>query len=163
LGLDADSGQLTVSQAKELITESKKPGRCELASFQPSGMEETPRRSKQQSSVAKKAILATRVALIKMDSLIMDASSEEEDTLHGLPLAEGQDLHLIIDEIRRWKVGKKGSRQAVSYVWVEFPAFEDAARVAFSISRYAPHLQRFPSIAVLISSSVGVGFPSSRA
>jgi ParB family chromosome partitioning protein len=120
LGLDAFRKQLTVSQVKDLVAEARSAG-SESATVQAqTSLEAMLERSKQELSIAKKATLATRVALVKMDSLIEDARSEdEEDTLYNLLLVERQDLHRILDDIIKWKVAKSRevSRLQAMYGW----------------------------------------------
>jgi ParB family chromosome partitioning protein len=104
VGRDAAERRLTVVEVKELVTETT--SRKESAR-RSSPAEELIERNKVELSIAKKSVLAVRVALVKMDSMIEDARAEDEDdTLYHLLLAERQDLHRILDDIINWKVAK---------------------------------------------------------
>jgi ParB family chromosome partitioning protein len=104
VGWDAAERRLTVMEVKGLVV--GRTSRKESAR-RSSPAEELIERKKAELGIAKKSILAVRVALVKMDSLIEDASVEDEDdTLYHLLLAERQDLHRILDDLINWKVAR---------------------------------------------------------
>lgn len=113
VGQDAADRRLTVAEVKELVAEAAL-GKESARKSSPA--EKFIERNKAELSIAKKSILAVRVALVKMDSLIEDARVEDEgDTLYHLLLAERQDLHRILDDVINWKVAK--SKEVSKIQW----------------------------------------------
>lgn len=63
--------------------------------------------SRRQQCISRKAILTLRVALTKIDSLVEEAQSvEEQGTVYGLLLAKRQELHRMLDDVIKWRVAK---------------------------------------------------------
>lgn len=104
VGRNAVEKRLTVVEVRALVSETASGEELTRGS---SSAEELIERNRAELSIAKKSILALRVALVKMDSLIEDARVEDEDdTLYHLLLAERQDLHRILDDVINWRVAK---------------------------------------------------------
>lgn len=108
VGRDAAEKKLTVAEVKGLVSDAISKGATSRRTVTGSSvLEELMEKGKRELSIAKKSILALRVALVKLDSLIEEARPEDEnDTLYSLLLVERQELHRILDDVINWKVGK---------------------------------------------------------
>ena len=97
---------LTVSAVRTLVAQSDIEFADPYQRSRRSATEEAIEKWKRQERIVKKAILALRVALIKLDSLIEDTEPKDDDAAYGLLLGKRQELHKIVDDVIRWKVAK---------------------------------------------------------
>ncbi len=118
LGRDAVQRKLTVAEVKALVSETSEKAEMGRQDGERSAVDEFIERSKTELSVSKKTILALKVALIKVDSAIEDAQTEDEhDTLSTLLLGERQELRKILDDVINWKVAKTKELDRVQSVY----------------------------------------------